>query len=58
MFPLHLLRIYLNYLEFFPRSFVGEGMSDDAGLVFAYYKEGASDPTFLYFAHGVKVVKC
>jgi hypothetical protein len=45
-------------MEFFPHSFVGEGMSDDAGLVFAYYKEGASDPTFLYFAHDLKVVKC
>lgn len=39
-------------------SFVGESMGDDAALVFAYYKEGATDPTFIYFAHGLKEVKC
>ncbi|PIA61428.1 hypothetical protein AQUCO_00300740v1 [Aquilegia coerulea] len=38
--------------------FVGESMSDDSSLVFAYYKDGATDPTFLYFAHGLKEVKC
>ncbi|XVF31385.1 hypothetical protein REPUB_Repub16aG0141600 [Reevesia pubescens] len=38
--------------------FVGESMHDDGGLVFAYYKDGATDPTFLYFAHGLKEVKC
>ncbi|PIA44396.1 hypothetical protein AQUCO_01700176v1 [Aquilegia coerulea] len=38
--------------------FVGESMHDDSGLVLAYYKEGATDPTFLYFAHGLKEVKC
>ncbi|MCL7022971.1 hypothetical protein MKW94_022150 [Papaver nudicaule] len=27
--------------------FVGESMHDDATVVFAYYKEGASDPTFV-----------
>lgn len=38
--------------------FVGESMHDDCSLVLAYYKEGATDPTFLYFAHGLKEVKC
>ncbi|GMN43914.1 hypothetical protein TIFTF001_013119 [Ficus carica] len=38
--------------------FVGESMHDDGSLVFAYYKEGATDPTFLYFAHGLKEVEC
>ncbi|KAG0531236.1 hypothetical protein BDA96_04G006400 [Sorghum bicolor] len=38
--------------------FVGESMHDDGSLVFAYYKEGATDPTFLYFAHGLKEIKC
>ncbi|AEE75847.1 translationally controlled tumor protein-like [Arabidopsis thaliana] len=38
--------------------FVGEGMHDDSTLVFAYYKEGSTNPTFLYFAHGLKEVKC
>jgi len=38
--------------------FVGESMNLEAGLVCAYYKEGATDPTFLYFAHGLKEVKC
>ncbi|CAN8269227.1 unnamed protein product [Cochlearia groenlandica] len=44
----------LSDLQFF----VGEGMHDDSGLVFAYYKEGAINPTFLYFAHGLKEIKC
>lgn len=39
-------------------SFVGESMHDDGTMVFAYYKDGATDPTFLYFAHGLKEVKC
>ncbi|KAM7485079.1 hypothetical protein LguiA_001088 [Lonicera macranthoides] len=38
--------------------FVGESMHDDSSLVFAYYKEGAADPTFLYFSCGLKEVKC
>ncbi|RDX62738.1 Translationally-controlled tumor protein-like protein, partial [Mucuna pruriens] len=38
--------------------FVGESMHDDGCLVFAYYKDGATDPTFLYFAHALKEVKC
>ncbi|PSS29077.1 Translationally-controlled tumor protein [Actinidia chinensis var. chinensis] len=44
----------LSDLQFF----VGESMHDDATMVFAYYKEGATDPTFLYFGHGLKEVKC
>ncbi|WP_368856822.1 hypothetical protein [Neisseria meningitidis] len=38
--------------------FVGESMHDDGCLVFAYYKEGATDPTFLYFAYALKEIKC
>ncbi|URE18830.1 hypothetical protein MUK42_31055 [Musa troglodytarum] len=38
--------------------FVGESMHDDGSLVFAYYKDGATDPTFLYFACGLKEIKC
>ncbi|KAL2469145.1 Translationally-controlled tumor protein-like protein [Forsythia ovata] len=38
--------------------FVGESMHDDGTIVFAYYKDGATDPTFLYFAYGLKEVKC
>lgn len=33
-------------------------MHDDSTLVFAYYKDGAADPTFLYFGHGLKEIKC
>lgn len=33
-------------------------MTDDATLVFAYYKDGATDPTFLYFRDALKEVKC
>lgn len=38
--------------------FVGESMHDDGSLVFAYYKEGATNPTFIYFAYGLKEIKC
>ncbi|MCD7455833.1 hypothetical protein HAX54_029756 [Datura stramonium] len=38
--------------------FVGESMHDDGALVFAYYKDGATDPTFLYIAPGLKEIKC
>ncbi|KAM7278578.1 hypothetical protein ACFE04_005712 [Oxalis oulophora] len=38
--------------------FVGESMHDDSTLVFAYYKDGAADPTFIYFPHSLKEVKC
>ncbi|XP_050219025.1 translationally-controlled tumor protein homolog isoform X1 [Mercurialis annua] len=38
--------------------FVGESMSDNGSLVLAYYREGSADPTFLYFAHALKEVKC
>ena len=38
--------------------FVGESMHDDGCVVFAYYKDGSADPTFLYFAYGLKEVKC
>ncbi|XVE82153.1 hypothetical protein DITRI_Ditri15bG0123800 [Diplodiscus trichospermus] len=38
--------------------FVGESMHDDCCLVFAYYKEGAVDPTFVYLAYALKEVKC
>ncbi|KAA8536831.1 hypothetical protein F0562_029309 [Nyssa sinensis] len=44
----------LSDLQFF----VGESMHDDGTMVFAYYREGATDPTFLYFAYGLKEVKC
>ncbi|KAG0555988.1 hypothetical protein KC19_11G018100 [Ceratodon purpureus] len=38
--------------------FVGESMKDDSSLVFAYYKDGSSNPTFLYFGDSLKEVKC
>ncbi|XP_022137814.1 translationally-controlled tumor protein homolog [Momordica charantia] len=38
--------------------FVGESMHDDGTIVFAYYKDGCADPTFLYLAPGLKEVKC
>ena len=37
---------------------MGESMKDDSSLVFAYYKEGSSNPTFLYFGDALKEVKC
>ncbi|KAB1213983.1 hypothetical protein CJ030_MR5G017246 [Morella rubra] len=44
----------LSDLQFF----VGESMHDDGSLVFAYYKDGAADPTFMYFAYALKEIKC
>ncbi|GMH07740.1 hypothetical protein Nepgr_009580 [Nepenthes gracilis] len=44
----------LSDLQFF----VGESMHDDGTMVFAYYKEGATNPTFLYIAYALKEVKC
>ncbi|KAL7084057.1 hypothetical protein ACP275_14G201700 [Erythranthe tilingii] len=38
--------------------FVGESMDDEGTVVFAYYKDSATDPTFLYLAYGLKEVKC
>jgi hypothetical protein len=38
--------------------FVGESMKDDSTMVFAYYKENSTDPTFLYFGDALKEVKC
>ncbi|VVA93170.1 unnamed protein product [Arabis nemorensis] len=48
------LKSKLEDLQFF----VGESMGDEGSLVFAYYKEGATDPTFLYLAYGLKEIKC
>jgi hypothetical protein len=39
-------------------SFVGESIKDDSSLVFAYYKDGAANPTFMYFGDALKEVKC
>ncbi|GLJ12868.1 hypothetical protein SUGI_0199580 [Cryptomeria japonica] len=44
----------LDDLQFF----IGESMREDSTPVFAYYKEGSSDPTFIYFRDGLKEVKC
>merc|ERR1712226_612828 len=38
--------------------FVGESMREDGALVFVYYKEGNTNPTFIYFGDGLKAVKC
>jgi hypothetical protein len=39
-------------------NFVGENMKDDSSIVFAYYKEGKTNPTFLYFVDALKKIKC
>ncbi len=38
--------------------FTGPSMDPDATMVFAYYKEGAAAPTFVYFADALKEIKC
>eukprot|EP00271_Cylindrocystis_brebissonii_P011901 TRINITY_DN29913_c0_g1_i1.p1 TRINITY_DN29913_c0_g1~~TRINITY_DN29913_c0_g1_i1.p1 ORF type:complete len:167 (-),score=51.21 TRINITY_DN29913_c0_g1_i1:842-1342(-) len=44
----------LSDLQFF----LGESMDIEGGMVYAYYEDGATDPTFLYFKDGLKEVKC
>ncbi len=39
-------------------SFLGESMDQDASLVFAYYKDGASEPSFLFPKYAMKETKC
>ncbi len=43
-----------NELQFF----MGESSDMEGSLVYAYYKEGSSEPTFLYFKDALKEVKC
>eukprot|EP00803_Ostreobium_quekettii_P002308 evm.model.scf_2411.4 EVM.evm.TU.scf_2411.4 scf_2411:15065-16788(+) len=38
--------------------FTGESMDSDATLVYAYYKEGASNPTFLFPRYALDEMKC
>ena len=38
--------------------FTGENGELEGSMAYAYYKEGATDPTFLYFKDGLKEVKC
>ena len=33
-------------------------MNQEGSIVFAYYKDGAANPTFIYFKDGLKEVKC
>lgn len=39
-------------------SFTGESMDPDGSLAYAYYKEGASQPTFLFPKYALKGTKC
>jgi hypothetical protein len=37
--------------------FTGESMDLEGSMVYAYYKEGSSEPTFLFFKDGLKEVR-
>lgn len=39
-------------------SFSGESMDPDGTLCYAYYKEGAAQPTFLFPKYALKEQKC
>ena len=39
-------------------SFLGESMDSEASLAFAYYKDGAADPTFLFIKYALQEEKC
>lgn len=38
--------------------FLGESGDMEGSMVYAYYKEGSSEPTFLLFKDALKEVKC
>ncbi|CAI5509999.1 unnamed protein product [Closterium sp. Naga37s-1] len=37
--------------------FVGDSMNSEGSIAYAYYKDGAANPTFIYFKDGLKEVK-
>ena len=39
-------------------SFTTESMDPDATMIYAYYKEGSSNPTFLYPVYALRAEKC
>ena len=39
-------------------SFTTEGMDPETTMIYAYYKEGTSSPTFLYPLYALKEEKC
>lgn len=39
-------------------SFIGESGEPEGTLVYAYYKEGATNPTFLFPTYALKGRKC
>ena len=40
-----------------PRSFLGESMDPESTMVYAYYKDGGSSPTFLFCKYALDAVK-
>ncbi|KAL1211735.1 Translationally-controlled tumor-like protein [Cardamine amara subsp. amara] len=51
--------LFKKHIESATKFFVGESMEVEEGsLVFAYYREGATDPTFLFLAYGWKEINC
>jgi len=38
--------------------FVGESLDPEGTMCFAYYADGAANPTFLYPKYAMKEVKC
>jgi hypothetical protein len=41
-------------LFFHSNSFLGVGLDMDGGMAYCYYKDGESNPTFLYFLDGMR----
>ncbi len=40
------------------RSFLGESMDPESTMAYAYYREGAASPTFLFCKYALDAVKC
>ena len=49
---------YANTPSLVLRSFTSESMDPESTMVYAYYKEGSSNPTFLYPKYALKEEKC
>ena len=50
--------VQLQLTQMVACSFSGESMDPDGTLCYAYYKEGAAQPTFLFPKYALKEQKC
>ena len=54
---LNVCELYHDVLAPLLRSFLGESMDPESTMVYAYYKDGGSSPTFLFCKYALDAVK-